>query len=529
MSQDCAKKTRALILIRSLVVTILFGSLYLIEGDYERFVNPDAISYVIASVYFVTIIYALTLRLIKNFVAFTYVQIIFDTLIGTLIVALTGGVKSFFSFILFLSVISASIMLSRRASYIIAFSCTILFSLMALFQSHQLLPTYIKDIAIPLKEYVYYSFVHINALFLVAYLSSYPGENLKRVILSLRERDIDIDVLRAFNQDVLDNVPCGLFSIDVNGRIVVFNKAARKITHMTLSEVIGKKPIEIFPFINKINPDSWRIEGDILCGGKVKTIGMSFSGVTQRDGTQSGIIGIFQDLTLLRKMEQEVRKKEKLAAIGELSAAIAHELRNPLASLKGATEMLREGKVTPEQGKRLMDIALKEMDRLNNIVTDFLLYAKPIKLNQEKFDINELLKEMIYLIKNRNVSKDMIEVLDTLPGTYTINGDQEKLRQVFWNLSKNALEAMPQGGKFQIKTKKLDDKEIQIDFTDTGSGISQQAKDKIFYPFFTTKSQGSGLGLAISKRITEEHSGKISFTSNENTGTTFSVVLPLNK
>jgi len=518
-------KIRALIFFRALIVTILFGAFRAIDLDYSDFRNPQALFYIIGLLYFLTIIYAVSLKWIRNFARFAYIQIILDIMIGCILAALTGGVESLFSFLFVLSVISASILLNQQASYMMAGLCTVLYTLIAILQYYRMLPMFIPNVYISYKEYIYNVFIHASSFFIVAYLSSYPSEKLKKVARSLAQRDIDLDVLRAFNQNIIDNVPCGLLSTDANGRIAVFNRAARMITCKNLSEVIGKPPEDIFPFIKSIQADTIRLEGEMNCELDRKIIGMSFSKLEDKDGHFAGIIGIFQDLTTMKELEEEIRRKEKLAAIGELSAGLAHELRNPLASLKGSVEMLKEGKVSRVHANRLMEIALLEMDRLNRIVTDFLLFARPPAIKREYFDIHKLFKDTLFFMKNAQEHNN-IRITESLDGELFIYGDQEQLRQICWNIGRNAMEAMPDGGEFKVSSK-VNSKTVELRFSDTGTGISKDELEKIFYPFYTTKTKGAGLGLAISKKIAAKHGGQLIVRCDGKHSTTFSLFLPL--
>jgi len=519
-------KIRALIFFRALIVTILFGAFHVINLDYSDFRNPHALFYIIGLLYFLTIIYAVSLKRVKNFVRFAYLQIILDIMTGCILVALTGGVQSLFSFLFLLNVISTSILLNQRVSFIMAGLCSTLYTLIGILQYYRMVPMFIPITSLSYKEYIYNIFIHASSFFIVAYLSSHPSEKLKKVARSLAQRDIDLDVLRAFNQNIIDNVPCGLLSTDINGKIVVFNRAARMITCKNLYEVIGKSPEEIFTFIKTIQADNIRLEGELNCRLDSKIIGMSFSRLEDKDGQFVGIIGIFQDLTNMKKLEEEIRRKEKLAAIGELSAGLAHELRNPLASLKGAVEMLKEGKVSPVHANRLMEIVLLEMDRLNHIVTDFLTFARPPAIKKEYFDIHDLIKDMLFFMKNGQEHKN-IKIIELLYGELFIYGDQEQLRQVCWNIGRNAMEAMPDGGEFKVESR-VNGKTVEILFSDTGKGISKDEMEKVFYPFYTTKTKGAGLGLAISKKIAEEHRGQLLVRCDGKHSTTFSLVLPVN-
>ncbi|HYA32362.1 MAG TPA: ATP-binding protein, partial [Thermodesulfovibrionales bacterium] len=208
------------------------------------------------------------------------------------------------------------------------------------------------------------------------------------------------------------------------------------------------------------------------------------------------------------------------------SANMAHEIRNPLASLKGSIEMLKEGALTKDHGEKLMNIALNEMDRLNKIITDFLTYSRPKSPEFFRFDLHTMLDEIIELIRSAAVNTDNIVIRKEFGGKREIIADPLKLRQVFLNLGMNALESMPEGGELLISTRSSKER-VTVSVRDSGIGIPKDNLKDIFYPFFTTKDKGTGLGLSIAYRIIEEHNGKLTVKSTPGQGATFEVVLPL--
>ena len=531
MFKDVTRRLRALIFTRALLVTVLLGSFYIFQIGYNNLLSPSIFSYFIAGLYFLTIVYAVTLRWIKTaflFTLFAYTQISIDVVSEVFLIYLTGGLESWFPFILLLSIISASIVLNRRASYYAASLSSVLYGLIINLQFYNLLPGLTESVFIA-KDYLYNVFANVLAFYLVAFLSGYLSERLHDVTQTLYERDSDLKNLRALSRDIIESMPSGVFTSDLNGGIITFNDSAQRITGKTSTEVIGKTPKNILPFLKDVNirESGKRTEGEIQNKSRIIHIGIRFSTLKNSAGVPTGIIGVFQDLTELKAMEAEIERKKKWAFIGELSALIAHELRNPLASLKSSVEMLREKKVSGQQADHLMDIALSEMDRLNGIVTDFLLYAKPRQLVKSSFDLHQSLGNVITLLRSLKTEKENVKISKDLKGKLFITGDSKQLQQVLWNLGVNAVEAVSGSGEVIISTEKKNNT-LEIRFTDTGGGISRENIDKIFYPFFTTKDNGTGLGLAIAQRVTEEHGGKITVESRgAGTGTTFKVILPV--
>ncbi|RMG02186.1 MAG: PAS domain S-box protein, partial [Nitrospirae bacterium] len=343
---------------------------------------------------------------------------------------------------------------------------------------------------------------------------------------TLEKRDTDLRELSRFHLEVINNIPSGLFTTNTDGLITLFNPAAERITGLGKEEVLGRPITDVFPFLT-IPPPLGRIEGGIRTdNGSEIFVGMNISLNRDTSGKTAGFIGTFQDLTSIIRMEKEIKQKEKLAAIGELSASIAHELRNPLASIKSSFEMIREGHLNDETKNRLMEIALTEMDRLNSIVTDFLLYSNPKPPEFSRFDLSRLIKDIVMVAENL---KDDIKISISLSEEpLFIKGDQQRIRQLLWNLTTNAVEAIDGAGSVSIGAKNKGS-EVLISIKDTGRGIPEDVLPRIFYPFFSTREKGTGLGLAIAYRIVEEHNGNIEVNSRLGEGTEFIIRLPLSE
>lgn len=518
------KKLKALITIRVIFVTLLLGSFFLLQVGYRSFPHPRATSNLIIALYILTIIYSILLGRVKIYVTFAYIQLFIDVLAANILIYLTGGIESWFSFIMPLTVMSASTVLNRRAGYIIATFNSILYGTIIDLQYYNLLPIE-YDLMLTEKDFLYNIFAHISAFYMVAFLSGYLSSRLEKTTQALEQTDSDLKELALFNKELIENIPSGIFTTDIDGRILIFNRAAEDITGVGREIALSQKIEEIFPFIEHVT-NIKRIEGVIRHheeGSRI--INLTISSLADVAGEKTGFIGIFQDITQFKNMEAEVKQKEKWAAIGELSANIAHEIRNPLASLKGSIEMLRENRVTEKHKERLTKIAFKEMERLNKIITDFLTYSSPMAAEFSMFDLNPVLGDTLELIKNTAPLRNDIFIRKNFNGPLPVNADHQKLQQVFWNLGMNAIEAMPSGGELLVSAERRDNF-IEVVFQDTGVGIPKEDVGKIFYPFFTTKDEGTGLGLAIAYRIIEEHKGRISIVSNPGGGTIFKVTIP---
>jgi len=531
MLEDAIRRLRVLIFTRALVVTLLLGSFYVFQVEGLKLLSLSIFSYFIVSLYALTIIYAASLRFINKLSSFTVlasIQIFIDVITEAILVYLTGGIESWFAFTFLLTIISASVVLNRQVSFYAASLSSILYGVIMEFQFYGILPTYTGNI-FNARDYLYNIFIYITAFYLVAILSGYLAERLRVVTQTLKKRDEYIDNLKTLSKDIVESMPSGVFTTDLNWRIVTFNVSAQKITIRTIAEVIGKTPQYIFPFLENTHDPFDRIEGKIQRQDKTIHIGIRFSRLENSEGMPIGMIGVFQDLTKVKTMEKEMQKKEKWAVVGELSALIAHELRNPLASLKASVEMLRDKKTSEQHGEQLMKIALSEMDRLNGIVTDFLIYAKPQQPRKDSIDLHQSLRDLVTMLRSSITNKKDVKISGDFDGELLMTVDSRQLQQVFWNLGINAIDAISDSGEIFISTGRKDNA-VEVIFRDTGKGINAKDIDKIFYPFFTTKEEGTGLGLAIAQRITEEHGGKIKVESQgPGTGTTFRIILFFDK
>ncbi|MFN3739413.1 MAG: two-component system sensor histidine kinase NtrB [Thermodesulfovibrionales bacterium] len=468
------------------------------------------------------------LRYIKKIKPFAYLQLILDSLLIIALIFMTGGVESWFSFIMIINVIAGAIVIGRSAGFIIATILSILYGGLIDLQFYRVIPLP-YDPTLKVTHFLYNIFIHISALYLVAYLTGYLTSRLESASRNLAETQHDLTELKALNTMIVENVPSGIVVVNHKGKIIAFNNHAELVTGLKRQNVIGRDLLEVFPFLkdhfSNLNAQTsdfrFRTEGILETRGNQRIIGITIN--TFKSDDSRGLIGVFQDLTEIKKAEEETKRREKLAAIGELSRNIAHEIRNPLASLKGSVEMLLENKISEGQKRKLMEIAIKEMDRLNKIITDFLLYTRPAPINLKTFDLIKLLDEVVLMLKSSSKAKG-IDITRRGPDSLIIRADENQLKQVFLNLGTNALEAMPEGGKLSISVLK-ERESVKINFSDTGHGIRQEDIDKIFYPFYSTKEEGTGLGLSIAYKVIEEHRGKISVRSN-NTGTNFEVTLP---
>ncbi len=521
-AESLKKKIKALIVFRALFVTLFFGSSFLFAGS-AHLLQTRSLYLLAGALYFLTFVYAFLLERVRRLFFFAYAQLLLDVVAATLLIFLTGGIESWFSFTLVLIIIASSIILNKKAGFVIATVSSVSYGALVNLQLYNIVSVSLQGVAKDPAS-LYKMFLHILFFYLTAYLSGYLSSRLEKTAQELEQTDMDLRNLELFNREVIESLPSGLFTVDMSGKILLFNEAAERITGVRRESVIGQKIDAVLPFF-RFPLREGRREEIMPVDGAEKIIGITISPLKGLAEAPKGFIAVFQDLTQIKKLEDDIKKKEKMAAIGELSSNIAHEIRNPLASLKGSIEMLKENSVNQNYKERLMEIALKEMERLNYIITDFLTYSRPTLPVFQTFDMRELLDETVELLRNSDQGRGLITVRTQYANPLLVDADPQKMQQVFWNLGVNAIEAMPDGGELFISAASTNG-DIAITFQDSGQGIEGKDIGKVFYPFFTTKENGTGLGLAIVYRIIDEHRGKISVRSTSGVGTAFEIILP---
>jgi two-component system sensor histidine kinase PilS (NtrC family) len=392
--------------------------------------------------------------------------------------------------------------------------------------------------------------------YIIAFLSSTISEELKRKKRELVQKQVDYDQLEAFNRNIIQSLDSGLLTIDLQGKINFVNRTAEKILNLDGEGSKHTSLYDFFPKISKVIEEVEKKGEDPTSNyeryetifmnqqGQKVHLGFSISPLTHPDGSLIGHTLIFQDITKFKEMEEQMKRIDKMAAVGLLAAGMAHEIRNPLASLSGSIQMLKSELVLDESQQHLMEITLRESERLNALITDFLLFAQPPQTNKMLCEISKLIEETVELFIHSPSCHEGIQIIRHNPQE-NIKGmiDPPQIKQVFWNLLTNAAQAMSDGGEISIRLEKGKDtlveknlswptqskaKEwVKISMADSGSGIPSQQKEKIFEPFFTTKEGGTGLGLSIVHKIIENHNGVIKVESEAGKGSTFTIFLPI--
>jgi len=469
---------------------------------------------------------------------FAWLQIGVDVALVTGIIAASGGPRSVFTFLYVLTVLEGCFLAARQGGLAAAGLAGFLYVTVVLGR-HVLAWLGMAGPAEATALQILTVFLNAGVLMAIALLAGSLAERYYLAQRSLETQRRDFSDLQAFRDLIFQSVGSGLIAVNPEGRITAFNRAAESITGVAEREALGQPwealfgrevdLAEVRKSVASPSTQSPRYEIRVRRhDGQEVPVGISFWSLRSGGGEAVGLIGVCQDLSSIKRMEQHVRQADRLATIGRLSANIAHEIRNPLASLSGAIEALvRELPQDPTRD-RLVEIVLRESERLNRIIRDFLEYARPAPMAMHDVNLADLLEEVVLLIEHRALPvplKVVREYGESLPARV----DSQQLRQAIWNLCINAVQAMPDGGELRVGARFLPgeaSRRLQLWVGDTGYGIADADLPHIFEPFFSTKAEGSGIGLALVYRVAQDHGGHVEVRSAPSAGATFTLTLP---
>lgn len=535
-------RLKRLMLLRVVMITTLLLIAIYVEAVSETLAPVNPLYFLIAGTYALTLVYAVSLRLLPYRDVQVYVQVIFDLLVITGLIYLTGGPGNRAGFMLLypISVLSGSVLLYRRKSLVLAGVATLFYAAMLWAVRAGSIPggQGLSDVPVmPVKHVLYSIFVTGVACATVSLIGSYLAGSLESVGQKLEEAAEQVADLRELHQVVVRSIHSGLMTADLGGRLLYVNDFGEGILGRRLFELRGRRLRELFGSVlfepaaleaRAAHQGLERLEfayrgpnGDAL------DLGVSVSSLATADPRNAGYLLVFQNLTDIKRLEREVRTKEKLAAVGEMAAHLAHEIRNPLGSISGSAQVLMaESDMSSEQG-RLLAIITRESKRLSDTLNQFLYQARPSVVAPGPVDVGRLISEAVTLLRNGpEVGPTHTVEFEMDQGPHVCLADPDQITQVFWNLSRNALEAMPGGGTLRIRVS-LEGDTLLISCRDQGRGIGRAEQRRVFEPFQSGTPMGTGLGLAIVYRIVREHHGDISLRSIPGHGTAVEVRLPL--
>jgi two-component system, NtrC family, sensor histidine kinase PilS len=522
--------------LKSMLMLRLFFLVIFLVSTIGFFHEISKTVYVFIAIYFaITIVYALLLRSNFNPRLFSYVQIFCDAAIVTLLIratsnGLTGPLNNTFVVLYIIPILAASMLFGMRESVIVALFSSSLFVFIVL-ADYVATPVALR--VFKPMELLYMLYLRSVTFCLVGFLCGYLS-NL------LHKKGEELTQLKSLHNQILSNMNSGVITTYVDNCIIYANESAESISGYTFEEMTGRRLADFFFTHSGVDfvPDETstdnhdRQKAEVLGrtkAGREVPIGYNFSFIRDEEDRVVGKVMVFTDLTRVKELERQVRQTNQLKAVGEMAAGVAHEIRNPLASIRGSIEMLAEGLDCDPRQERLFSVLFKETERLNNITDQFLTYSRESKPRIERTDVSEILKDVIDLCSNDRAIRDRVEIdYDYDESAKYIMGDEWQLKQVFFNLVKNAVDAIAEKGRVSIVLDKECDRQdvVQIEVADTGCGINQADRERIFEPFFTTKSRGIGVGLPLAEKIIRNHSGRIDVESRPGQGSRFMVHLP---
>jgi two-component system sensor histidine kinase PilS (NtrC family) len=466
-------------------------------------------------------------------------QFAIDTLLVTWLVWVTGNLYSPYTALYIVIISAASIFIGARGTLLVAVGCAACYTATTLVLATGWFGGQGRELTtVPLAKVAEVLGMNDVAFLVVGLLAARLAERQTRSEVQMREATRSLASLRALHERIVESIRSGVITTDLERRIYTMNRSAEEMTGYDAAALRGQGVSILFGDIGGRIEESLRdaaeghasprYESECLTPeGFLVKLGYNISPLSSESGQTTGLVITFQDLTDIRSMEETSRRQERLSAVGRVAAGIAHEIRNPLAAMRGSIQVLRsELNADPSQAE-LMDIVLSESDRLNRIITDFLTYARPRKFLLTETDLREPLRETFALLRHSPEVSDGHTLAEDLPAEPLLAlADAEGIRQVFWNLSRNALKAMPEGGTLRAEMRSAAGHNVRITFADTGRGMSPAQVERLFEPFSSSTTGGTGLGLSIVYQIIRDHGGTINVRSREGHGTTITIELP---
>ncbi len=509
------KKLISLIKYRLIVASTLLFSVIIVQVVSPYLLKMDFFFYLIFAIYFLNLLYILFLKLNLNETFQLYFQIFGDVIIVTWLVYISGGMISPFYFLYILPIIISSFLLPAKGLWVVTSVSSLLFGSLVDLMFYKVIPPYNPiQTDIPKELVLYNLFISVFAFFSSAYLSSILSRSLRKADKQLQIVQQKFKDLEIFSKSVIENMGSGLITADINGNIIFSNKRALEILG---DELLKNSVWEILGFKKEIEEVKGKKVGfEININEKI--IGGNISFID--DSKNPYFVILFQDITESKKMEMEIKIKEKMATLGEMATFVAHEIRNPLTAISGAAQLMKE----EQSGEtELIDIIFKESKRLGDFLTEFLDTMKPYQKITTKVDFAEIIRNSLSLISH---SRKNIEIKGNFKeASAIIYGDERQLRTIFWNIILNSLKAMPEGGILQVNIEN-NERDVKISVKDSGIGMDKEEIQRIFEPFYSNFGNGHGIGMSLVWKLINEMNGKIDVSSSKGKGTEITLTIP---
>ncbi len=537
--------------IRFVIITFVFAidyALTQLAPDRHGIHSIEHVGITVILWYIVNLFFLIYNQLSLDFSLQAYLQLFSDIFFITAIVHVTGDLESNYFSLYLVAIILASILLPRARAFLVA---GVSFVAMGILLELAYLPVLYPGLAarssafqilttssagtVDLATLQVKIFASLFGFFAVAYLSSFLAETLRKTGAELRDKTGQVASLQAVNENVIRSMRDGLITTDLDGLIAELNPAGIEIIGRKRAFVVGER---IDKVLGGLHPASQAFRELSLAHGRHeieyrhpkggnRILGIAVSPLVIPESGTSGYVYSVQDLTVQKRLEAEYHLKDRMATLGRLSAGIAHEIRNPLASIAGSAKVLETLAAEDDDQRRLVGIVSKESERLNKLVSDFLLYAREQRCEFREVNVLALIEETLLLLGHHPSVPGNFHIERRLPThPVRIEADADKLRQMFWNICDNALKAMPDGGRLAVEVNDQQPGWVSISFHDTGIGLSASQIEKLYEPFQTSFPRGTGLGLAIVYQIVEGHGGRIQVDSAPGRGAKFVIAMP---
>jgi len=531
------QKLQALVIGRLIVVFLLLVTSWIwysgsVQLTLDNFPEGPFLVFVVSVG--LTAVYFLLSRLSRRLEWQARAQFLIDALLITWLVWKTGDLTSPYITLYIVLIGVSSAFLRPQPTFLMALICVAFFLTMAILTGVEVLEP--SGTAQTTPRIIQITSFHTIAFLVVGLLASKLSERLSSGE-QLAEATKTLANLQALHERIIESIRSGLITTDLDGTIYTFNAAASEITGCKPETMQGRSIFSLFGNIKQpieLSLDSLdtdqppRFETNLVTpDGFAVRIGYNISPLFSENNERTGLIITFQDLTEIRSMEESIKRKDRLAAVGRVGAGLAHEIRNPLGAMRGAIQVLESNTPPDSVQADLMKIIMRESDRLNSIITNFLSYAKPKVGSFSEIDAGEAIRETVKLLRHSPEVTGNHSIKETLPpNPVFVSADSTQLKQVFWNLARNSINAMPDGGEISIKLETLPNNRVQFVFEDSGVGMSPEQVERLFEPFSNSTSGGTGLGLSIVYQIIRDHDGVINVKSFEGEGTVITIILP---
>lgn len=525
-----------LALFRAVANSLLLVALWLRLVTREPLGEPSPADYrafgLVGLVFVLTVIYGLLLRRRQVGAWAALAQILGDVGIATYLVFLTGGVESPLAFTYSLAVVEAAVLLPRRGALLASLSSAVALVGLGLALNSGLIAAPETTAKLASGRLLFLLSSHVLAQALTGVLASYLGKQLSAAGGRLEAREEDLKELVGLQNQIVAAMPSGLITCDSEGSITFINPAAVSILGLGAPASRPANIEALVPGVLKLGPQIRRGELVVETPNGRRTLGLAVTPLQgQLEGARGSVLIVFQDLTELRRAEDELRRLDHLALLGKLSAQLAHEIRNPLASMRGSAQMLAEeargaaGESAAESGAgRLANILIRESDRLSTLLDEFLCFARPGPPKLAEVELARLLEETVAMLRGDPLARGLDIELALTP--IFVRVDESQLKQVLINLLRNAFLAVQQGGRVKVWSEVAEGR-ARVHVWDSAGSIPPENLGRIFEPFFTTRQGGTGLGLSTAHSIISAHGGRIRVSSSPDAGTDFTIELPL--